>query len=99
MRPSEVVDKIIHFFVDIITPGRGTGTSSWWMRGIRSVQRSSQRIEKELEIRSHLAQWDDEFPFMHHELIIRYGAGLLASAAAIAVYDLFRSSGRSRRRH
>eukprot|EP00551_Chaetoceros_affinis_P012284 CAMPEP_0203668792 /NCGR_PEP_ID=MMETSP0090-20130426/5339_1 /ASSEMBLY_ACC=CAM_ASM_001088 /TAXON_ID=426623 /ORGANISM="Chaetoceros affinis, Strain CCMP159" /LENGTH=79 /DNA_ID=CAMNT_0050533329 /DNA_START=129 /DNA_END=365 /DNA_ORIENTATION=- len=77
-----------------MTPGRGTGESSWWMRGLRNVQRSSERIEKEMELRSHLAAWDDEFPFMHHELIIRYGAGLLASAAALAVYDLFRGNDR-----
>ena len=60
------------------------------MRGIRNVQRGSQRIEREMEIRSNLAQWDEEFPFMHHELIIRYAAGLLASTAALTIYELFR---------
>lgn len=73
------------------------GGSSWWMRGLRGIQRSSQRIERELEIRSHLAQWDDEFPFMHHELIVRYAAGLLASAAALTIYDLFRGTDKRRR--
>lgn len=64
---------------------------------MRSVQRGSQRIEKELEIRSHLAQWDEEFPFMHHELIVRYAAGLLASSVALTVYDMFRGDSRRRR--
>ena len=60
------------------------------MRGLRRVQRSSQRVEKELELRSHLAHWDDEFPFLHHELVVRYAAGFLASAVALTIYDLFR---------
>jgi hypothetical protein len=61
------------------------------MKGLRNVQRGSQRIEKEMEIRSNLAHWDEEFPFMHHELIIRYAAGLLASTIALTIYDLFRA--------
>ena len=67
------------------------------MRGLRSVQQSSQRIEREMEIRSHLANWDDEFPLLHHELLVRYVAGLLASAAALTLYDIFRASERRRR--
>ncbi len=51
VRPAEVADKIIKFVVDVMTPGRGHGESSWWMRGLRSVQRSSERIEKEMELR------------------------------------------------
>lgn len=60
------------------------------------MQRGSQRIEKEMEIRSNLANWDEEFPFMHHELIVRYAAGLLASTIALTIYDLFRAQ---KRRH
>ena len=99
MRPAEVVDKIISFIVDVMTPGRGAGERSWWMRGLRSVQRSSQRIEKEMELRSHLAQWDDEFPYMHHELIVRYAAGFLASAVAVAIYDMIRGGNEKKRRY
>jgi len=97
VRPAEIVDRIIAFTIDIITPGGGLG-ESWWMRGLRNVQRGSQRIEKEMEIRSNLAQWDEEFPFMHHELILRYAAGFLASTIALTIYDLFRGVQKSRRR-
>lgn len=62
------------------------------------MQRGSQRIEKEMEIRSNLSQWDEDFPFMHHELIVRYAAGLLASTAALTIYDLLRASHKDRRR-
>jgi hypothetical protein len=62
------------------------------------VQRGSQRIEKEMEIRSNLAQWDEDFPWIHHELILRYAAGLLASTAALTIYDLLRAENKSRRR-
>mmetsp|Transcript_2987 Transcript_2987/g.4595 ORF Transcript_2987/g.4595 Transcript_2987/m.4595 type:complete len:116 (+) Transcript_2987:85-432(+) len=98
IRPAEIVDRIIAFAVDIITPGGGAGESTWWMRGFRNVQRGSQRIEKEMEIRSNLSQWDEDFPFMHHELIVRYAAGLLASTAALTIYDLLRASHKDRRR-
>lgn len=97
VRPAEIVDRIIAFAVDVLTPGGGAGESTWWMKGFRNVQRGSQKIEKEMEIRSHLAEWDDDMPFLHHELIVRYAAGLLASTAALTVYDLFRGS--NKRRH
>lgn len=67
------------------------------MRGLRSVQRGSQKIEKEMELRSHLAQWDEEFPFVHHELIVRYAAGLLASSVALAAYDMLKGDSRRKR--
>mmetsp|Transcript_16087 Transcript_16087/g.24103 ORF Transcript_16087/g.24103 Transcript_16087/m.24103 type:complete len:124 (-) Transcript_16087:460-831(-) len=91
VRPAEVIDRIIAFAVDVITPGKGTGESSWWMKGLRNVQRGSQRIEKEMEFRSHLAEWDDSFPFLHHELIVRYAAGFLASTVALTIWDVVRS--------
>ena len=69
-----------------------------WMRGIRSVQRNSEKIDREFEIRSDLASWDREFPFMHHELIVRYAAGFLASSLAVTLYtSLFRDPSRKRR--
>lgn len=96
IRPAEVVDKIVAFAIDIMTPGGGVGESTWWMRGFRNAQRGSQRIEKEMEFRSNLAQWDEEFPFMHHELIVRYVAGFMASTVALTVYDLLRSNKKGR---
>ncbi len=68
------------------------------MKGLRNVQRGSQRIEKEMEIRSHLSQWDEDFPFVHHELLVRYAAGLFASTLALTIYDLFRGSNDNKRR-
>ena len=62
------------------------------------MQRGSQKIEKELEMRSNLAQWDENFPFMHHELIVRYAAGFLASTLALAMYDLIRGEQKRSRR-
>lgn len=38
-------------------------------------------------------------PFLHHELIVRYAAGLLASTVALTIYDLFRGSSNRRRYH
>lgn len=69
------------------------------MRGLRRVQRGAQRLEKDTEIRSYLAQWDEEYPFLPVELIVRYAAGLLASSVALTVYDLFRGSNRKRPYH
>ena len=57
-------------------------------------------VSKELDIRQELRNWDREFPFFHHELIVRYAAGFLASAVAVAAFgqvrSLFSSSKRSR---
>jgi hypothetical protein len=57
-------------------------------------------VSKELDIRGELRNWDSEFPFFHHELIVRYAAGFLASAVAVAAFgqvrSLFSSSKRSR---
>mmetsp|Transcript_5447 Transcript_5447/g.6376 ORF Transcript_5447/g.6376 Transcript_5447/m.6376 type:complete len:110 (-) Transcript_5447:291-620(-) len=86
VRPSEVVDKIVDFALDIIVPGRGTGGKSWWTRGVKRLEVA----EREFELRSDLQRWDREFPFMHHELLIRYSAGLLASSAALCLYDFLR---------
>ena len=57
-------------------------------------------VSKELDIRQELRNWDREFPFFHHELIVRYAAGFLASAVAVSAFgqlrSLFSSSKRSR---
>lgn len=62
-----------------------------------SIQSS---VSKELDIRGELRNWDREFPFFHHELIVRYAAGFLASAVAVSVFgqvrSLFSSSKRNR---
>ena len=69
-------------------------------RNLRSLERDSDRISKELDIRAELRNWDREFPFFHHEMIVRYAAGFLASAVAVTAFGqvkaLFSSSKRGR---
>lgn len=60
-------------------------------RNIRSLERDSDKISKELDIRADLRNWDREFPYFHHELIIRYVAGFMASAMAVAAWGQLRS--------
>ena len=59
-------------------------------RNIRSLERDSDKISKELDIRADLRNWDREFPYFHHELIIRYFAGFMASAMAVAAWGQLR---------
>ncbi len=54
-------------------------------------------VSKELDIRGELRNWDREFPFFHHELIVRYAAGFLASAVAVAAFGQVRSLFSSKR--
>jgi len=58
-----------------------------WMRGLRSLEQSAERTRREIDIRSDLRRWDEEFPFIHHELVVRYLVGALASTAALLLYD------------
>mmetsp|Transcript_855 Transcript_855/g.1154 ORF Transcript_855/g.1154 Transcript_855/m.1154 type:complete len:121 (+) Transcript_855:99-461(+) len=100
IKPAVIVDKLIEAVVDVLVPGKGAGESNWFWRNLRSLERDSDRISKELDIRGDLRNWDREFPFFHHELIVRYAAGFLASAVAVAAFgqvrSLFSSSKRSR---
>ena len=84
------LDIFLSMFIMLIFMNR-------WMRGIRNVQRNTAKIEREFEIRSDLARWDDEFPYMNHEMIVRYAAGMLASSLAVTVYTTLRYPGRRRR--
>jgi len=91
IQPAVIVDKIIEAAVDILVPGRGAGESNWFWRNVRSIERDSDRISKELDIRGELRNWDREFPYFHHELIVRYFAGFVASAVAVAAIGHLRS--------
>ncbi|KAL7441331.1 hypothetical protein ACHAXH_005789 [Discostella pseudostelligera] len=91
IKPAVIVDKIIEAAVDVLVPGRGAGEGNWFWRNIRSLERDSDKISKELDIRADLRNWDREFPYFHHELIIRYFAGFLASAVAVAAWGQLRS--------
>jgi len=67
-------------------------------RNVRSLERDSDRIAKELDIRAELRNWDNEFPYFHHEMIVRYIAGFLASAVAVAAWGQLRSLFSTKRR-
>jgi len=65
---------------------------------VRSLERDSDRISKELDIRAELRNWDNEFPYFHHEMIVRYVCGFLASAVAVAAWGQLRSLFSTKRR-
>lgn len=46
------------------------------MRGVRTVQISTERTQKELDIRTNLRSWDNQFPEIHHELVIIHIANM-----------------------
>mmetsp|Transcript_15526 Transcript_15526/g.24134 ORF Transcript_15526/g.24134 Transcript_15526/m.24134 type:complete len:119 (-) Transcript_15526:314-670(-) len=98
VEPAKVVDKIIEIVVDVLTPGRGAGESNWWMRTWRSLEHHHEKSSRELDIRSNLREWDSEFPYLHHELIIRYAAGFLAYSFATSLYAGFMNRGRGHKR-
>ena len=54
MNPAEIVDKAIELFLDIVTPGRGAGEKSWFMRGLRTLEQTAERTSRELDIRADL---------------------------------------------
>jgi len=67
------------------------------MRGLRSLEQNAEKIDREIQIRSELRKWDNEFPYFHHEMIVRYAAGFLASSAAILLYGFIRGQQGPRR--
>jgi len=82
VRPGEIVDKIVEIALNLIVPGRDGG-KSWWTRGMKRLE----EVERDMQIRAELKRWDEEFPFMHHQLIVRYASGIVASSIALFVYD------------
>mmetsp|Transcript_30867 Transcript_30867/g.55934 ORF Transcript_30867/g.55934 Transcript_30867/m.55934 type:complete len:117 (+) Transcript_30867:90-440(+) len=91
IKPAVIVDTIVEAVIDVLVPGRGAGESNWFWRNVRSFERDSDRISKELDMRAELRNWDREFPFFHHELIVRYFAGFVASAVAVTAWSQLRS--------
>jgi len=59
-------------------------------RRLRSIEQIGEKAQRELQIRDNLRQWDVEFPYMHHELVVRYIAGFLASTAILSFYNIIR---------
>jgi len=90
VEPAKVVDKAIKIFLDVVTPGRGAGESNWLIKGWRTMEQSADRTSREMDIRSDLRNWDKEYPMIHHELLVRYICGALASGLVMGIYDGFR---------
>lgn len=95
VEPTKIVDGLIEIAVKILTPGRGAGKSNWWMKGLRKIEEHAEKMEREIDIRSDLRRWDNEFPYMHHELVVRYAAGFLASSMVGALCYTFSQAWRS----
>jgi hypothetical protein len=92
-----IVDKLIAVAVDVIVPGRGAGESNWVMKNWRTLEQGAEKSTREMDIRTDLRKWDEQFPEMHHELIVRYMASALASALVSAVSDIVRPKASRRR--
>jgi hypothetical protein len=57
------------------------------MRGMRALEASAERTSRELEIRADLREWDMMHPQIHHELIVRYLCGAVASVGVTSIYN------------
>lgn len=93
-----VVDKLISVAVDVIVPGRGAGESNWVMKNWRTLEQGAEKSTREMDIRADLRKWDEQFPEMHHELVVRYIASALAASLVSAVFDMVRPRSSSRQR-
>ena len=97
IKPAILVDKLIEIAVDVIVPGRGIGESNWFMKNWRNLEQSTEKKSREMDMRADLRRWDQQFPELHHELIVRYLAGIVASAIVTTIYDTFRPTPRQRK--
>mmetsp|Transcript_36426 Transcript_36426/g.55986 ORF Transcript_36426/g.55986 Transcript_36426/m.55986 type:complete len:123 (+) Transcript_36426:172-540(+) len=90
IEPAKIVDKIVDSLVEVMVPGRGTGSSNWFMKGLRSLEQSAERTSREMDLRNELRKWDEDYPLVHHELIVRYVCAFAASTLAVTVLDILR---------
>mmetsp|Transcript_164 Transcript_164/g.413 ORF Transcript_164/g.413 Transcript_164/m.413 type:complete len:116 (-) Transcript_164:499-846(-) len=97
VKPAQIVDQIINFWLDVKIPGRGAGEDNLLMRGVRSMQQGAERAQAELDIRSSLRQWDKDCPEIHHEMIVRWGCGLVASICVSSLYQALKPQPRNRK--
>ena len=97
VKPAQIVDQIINFWLDLTIPGRGAGENNLIMRGVRSVQQGAERTQAEFDLRSSLRQWDNDFPEIHHEMIVRWGCGFLASVCVSGLYQALKPQPRNRK--
>ena len=56
-----------------------------FIRGVKKFEWKAERTSREFDIRSDLKNWDVQYPFLRHELIVRYAEGLLASSIAMTI--------------
>ncbi|KAL7580548.1 hypothetical protein ACA910_003675 [Epithemia clementina (nom. ined.)] len=89
MNPTKIVDQMIAFWLDLVTPGRGAGESQWWMRAVRDFEQTTERTRREMDVRTDLRQWDNDHPELHHELLVRYFCGAMVSVVATSFYQSF----------
>ena len=87
INPTKVVDEAIKIAVDLLVPGRGMGESNWFQKNWRAVEQSAERTSREMDIRRELRNWDEQVPQFHHEMIVRYVAGVLASSLVNGFYS------------
>ena len=60
------------------------------MRSVRHLEQTSDRTSRELDIRSNLRDWDNRYPEIHHELIVRWLCGAAVSIVATTFYNSLR---------
>jgi len=57
------------------------------MRGWRSIEQSTDRANREIDIRRSLRDWDNSYPEIHHELIVRWICGATVSIVTTSLYN------------
>lgn len=61
---------------------------------MRTIEQTTERSRLELDLRRNLRTWDNRYPEIHHELIVRYVVGALVSVAATSLYNSVRRPSR-----
>ena len=69
------------------------------MRGIRTLEQTAERTQREIDIRSDLRRWDNDFPELHHELIVRWLAGAIVSVAVTSLYNALKPQPQRHRKY
>jgi hypothetical protein len=58
-----------------------------FQRGIRTLEQTAARTSREFDIRQQLREWDKSYPEIHHEMIVRWVGGALASLLATTLWN------------
>ena len=70
---------------------------SRWLRGWRSLEQGAERTSREMEIRTDLRRWDNDYPEIHHELIVKWLSGAVVSMAITSLYNALKPQPKQRR--